>query len=545
MVASEAPAAVTSLEPPQHMTENHPHASAYSRLRRLSLVGSSADDQTCSAPNVGSSSNGHPVPSISVTDTPTSLHNAHLPQMSESQGQASGSRINHLLGLPTANGRRRGSMDARDPSPSRGMLNNLLNKGDREKSRFPSGGRVVGNSGRRRASVDLATATLQTTLNAARLTPDIMTLVEETPEKTSRHVQRAQSTNKNKVSKAKEFLFPAISSAGRRIRRGSAFDQGISIKPISDKNSSPRIPEDLIYEPPAVAPVRSRARALTISNGHAAKASMALAFQRKCEADRTLVPTVFRYTEPIEESKVDEKKSKPSSKSKDEKKKQKASECQEDVKVYITGTMTNWQSRQMVQQVGETDYVAILECSEGEVYYKFGICKGDDRKPKVEWVVDPSQEVVSNGDLRNPVQANIIRVQKSDREVFAALTVDSFSVKKECGEEEESDREKREDLWTQQKPRYDGKDKALKTDKGPPILPPHLLQVLLNKEEVDPRKLASRADRMMLPEPSSHVMLNHLYAQSIRDNLLVLASTARYKKKCVTIIYYKELPHES
>ncbi len=45
---------------------------------------------------------------------------------------------------------------------------------------------------------------------------------------------------------------------------------------------------------------------------------------------------------------------------------------------------------------------------------------------------------------------------------------------------------------------------------------------------------------MLLPEPS-HVSLHHLYAQSIRDNMLVLSSTSRYRKKCVTTILYKPL----
>ena len=232
-----------------------------------------------------------------------------------------------------------------------------------------------------------------------------------------------------------------------------------------------------------------------------------------------------------------DKKSKDSKKSKDNKKKRKSESDDGPVRVFIAGTMTNWESREMVRQEGETDYCAILECTEGEVFYKFCLVRGD-KVAKGEWVVDRNQEVVSNRDFRHPVEANVIRISNDDQDVFAALTVDSFSVKKEAGEEEDSDRERNEELWTQKKPQYEGKDKALKTDKGPPILPPHLLQVLLNKEELDPR---NRPDRMKLPDPTSHVMLNHLYAQSIRDNLLVLATTTRYRKKCVTIVYYKDL----
>ena len=111
-------------------------------------------------------------------------------------------------------------------------------------------------------------------------------------------------------------------------------------------------------------------------------------------------------------------------------------------------------------------------------------------------------------------------------------------------------------------PDFEGKHQELKENcKNPPILPPQLLNVLLDKEEVDSRQIRSRQgtfivneaknsfktvffyrdDRMHLPNPNSHVVVNHLYAQSIRDELLVMASTSRYKKKSVTVVFYKSL----
>uniref|UniRef100_A0A8D2AUY8 Association with the SNF1 complex (ASC) domain-containing protein n=1 Tax=Sciurus vulgaris TaxID=55149 RepID=A0A8D2AUY8_SCIVU len=59
--------------------------------------------------------------------------------------------------------------------------------------------------------------------------------------------------------------------------------------------------------------------------------------------------------------------------------------------------------------------------------------------------------------------------------------------------------------------------------KAPPILPPHLLQVILNKDT------GISCDPALLPEPN-HVMLNHLYALSIKDGVMVLSATHRYKK---------------
>ena len=66
----------------------------------------------------------------------------------------------------------------------------------------------------------------------------------------------------------------------------------------------------------------------------------------------------------------------------------------------------------------------------------------------------------------------------------------------------------------------------------PPILPPHLLQVILN----DPDK----ANATILPQPN-HVMLNHLYALSIKDGVMVLSATHRFRKKYVTTLLYKPI----
>ncbi|XP_071338299.1 5'-AMP-activated protein kinase subunit beta-1-like [Trachinotus anak] len=65
-------------------------------------------------------------------------------------------------------------------------------------------------------------------------------------------------------------------------------------------------------------------------------------------------------------------------------------------------------------------------------------------------------------------------------------------------------------------------------------LPPHLLQVLLNKDT------GVSCDPTLLPEPN-HVMLNHLYALSIKDGVMVLSATHRYKKKYVTTLLYKPI----
>ena len=59
------------------------------------------------------------------------------------------------------------------------------------------------------------------------------------------------------------------------------------------------------------------------------------------------------------------------------------------------------------------------------------------------------------------------------------------------------------------------------------------VQVTLNSEPIG-------NDPTALPEPP-HVILNHLYALSIRDNVMVLGVTHRYKTKYVTTVLYKPL----
>uniref|UniRef100_A0A4W5PCD2 Protein kinase, AMP-activated, beta 1 non-catalytic subunit, a n=1 Tax=Hucho hucho TaxID=62062 RepID=A0A4W5PCD2_9TELE len=70
--------------------------------------------------------------------------------------------------------------------------------------------------------------------------------------------------------------------------------------------------------------------------------------------------------------------------------------------------------------------------------------------------------------------------------------------------------------------------------KSLPILPPHLLQVILNKHT------GISCDPALLPEPN-HVMLNHLYSLSIKDGVMVLSATHRCKRKYVTSLMYKSI----
>jgi 5'-AMP-activated protein kinase regulatory beta subunit len=195
-----------------------------------------------------------------------------------------------------------------------------------------------------------------------------------------------------------------------------------------------------------------------------------------------------------------------------------------DKEAFLTGSFTNW--KDMVPMVkSDNDFVAILELPEGEHDYKFNI---DGR-----WEYDlnePSKDDGHNG--RN----NIVTVKKSDFEVMEALTSDSIltnnqnsSLNKQQSIDSDIARSP-PGSYEQDWPPTSQKEFA-QTDK-PPFLPPHLLNIILNKDT------AAHYEPALLPEPN-HVMLKHLYALSIRDGVMVLSTTTRYKQKFVTTCFYK------
>lgn len=176
--------------------------------------------------------------------------------------------------------------------------------------------------------------------------------------------------------------------------------------------------------------------------------------------------------------------------------------------VYISGSFSDWKPIPMVQSHG--DFALILEVPEGDHQYKF--------KVDGQWVFNPYEPTVDN-DVGS--KNNVISVKKSDFLVFEALAADSIG-SAYTGSPPGS--------YSQEVPQHKPNEKTV----GPPILPPHLLQVILNKD------VPLSCEPNLLPEPN-HVMLNHLYALSIKDGVVVLSATHRYKKKYVTTLLYKPI----
>ncbi|KAI6205354.1 AMPKBI domain-containing protein [Aphelenchoides besseyi] len=151
-----------------------------------------------------------------------------------------------------------------------------------------------------------------------------------------------------------------------------------------------------------------------------------------------------------------------------------------------------------------------------------------------KWQLD-NQAPRSEG--QNGVMNNTVNIDEADFEVFNALDKDLAASNagvallkmnstgvQQPSHDTPNDREiEKLREFTQTLPDRRDFEKA----PSPPVLPPHLLQVILNKDT------PVSCDPNVLPEPPHHVMLNHLYALSIKDGVMVLSATHRHRKKYV------------
>ncbi|KAK8721822.1 hypothetical protein OTU49_012587 [Cherax quadricarinatus] len=191
--------------------------------------------------------------------------------------------------------------------------------------------------------------------------------------------------------------------------------------------------------------------------------------------------------------------------------------------VAIAGTFNDWQPIPMVKS--EKDFVAIVDLPEGEHQYKFLV----DGEWKLNW-----NESAVNNDVGS--QNNTITINESDFEEFenALLRDPNDNNKDKPLGSQSQNKEKvevdKKDEFSQEIPEYQQSEKI----RGPPVLPPHLLQVILNKDT------PISCEPTLLPEPN-HVMLNHMYALSIRDGMMVLSTSHRFRKKCVTTLIYRPI----
>lgn len=185
--------------------------------------------------------------------------------------------------------------------------------------------------------------------------------------------------------------------------------------------------------------------------------------------------------------------------------------------VYVSGTFNQWKGKiPLVKSHG--DFYTIVDLPEGEHQYKFYV--------DGQWQHNATEPSTTNtlGTLNN-----VVTVKKSDFEVFEALALDSVNTTNKNKHSTELSSSPPGEYSQEVPVRKPGEKQS-----GPPILPPHLLQVILNKDT------PAHCEPTLLPEPN-HVMLNHLYALSIKDGVMVLSATHRFRKKYVTTLLYKPI----
>ena len=196
--------------------------------------------------------------------------------------------------------------------------------------------------------------------------------------------------------------------------------------------------------------------------------------------------------------------------------------------VAICGSWDCWGKKLPLVKSHE-DFTTIINLPEGRHEFKFYV--------DGVWLCDPN---IGKTDNKVGSQNNVVTIDRADFHVFDALDKDMQSTSSEVGgrgntgpndSESVNERElEKLKAFSQEVPDRTDFERA----HNPPVLPPHLLQVILNKDT------PVQCDPNVLPEPN-HVMLNHLYALSIKDGVMVLSATHRYRKKYVTTLLYKPI----
>lgn len=187
--------------------------------------------------------------------------------------------------------------------------------------------------------------------------------------------------------------------------------------------------------------------------------------------------------------------------------------------VYISGSYDNWTTKIPLVK-SRHDFFTIIDLPEGAHQFKYFV--------DGQWVCDEKEPTIPNS---FGTHNNVVTVKPSDFEAFEALGVDSL----ETGHTEDNY------FGTRCRPMSPPGDycrivpeKDTKRRHAPPSLPAHLLQIVLNQE------VPKHCEPYLLPEPN-HVMLNHLYCLSIKDGVMILSATHRYRKKYVTTVLYKPI----
>mmetsp|Transcript_20904 Transcript_20904/g.25355 ORF Transcript_20904/g.25355 Transcript_20904/m.25355 type:complete len:318 (+) Transcript_20904:349-1302(+) len=179
--------------------------------------------------------------------------------------------------------------------------------------------------------------------------------------------------------------------------------------------------------------------------------------------------------------------------------------------VYITGTFNQWREKIPMHRSGN-DFTYIHELKRGKHAFKFIV---DD-----EWRFAPEQPTVADqmGFINNFVDLTSFERSFTDSD---RPLIDNESILDDSRYDEEYAPDPDDPQWY---------------TKEPPQLPPHLRNIILNA------KGSGGEDRPNMMQTPQHVTLNHLYCSAIKDNLMVLGVTQRFRKKFITTVFYSPLP---
>lgn len=182
--------------------------------------------------------------------------------------------------------------------------------------------------------------------------------------------------------------------------------------------------------------------------------------------------------------------------------------------VHLTGSFNNWKKKIRLQKSSE-DFSTIVDMPPGMHQFKFIV---DD-----EWKCSEDLPVGSDseGNLVNCLQVND-EDGHSIRDGLEGLTAEYGFEPVEA----ESPRSSYDCIIPLMP--------SLNLEETPPPLPTHLQKVLLNSKSIP------NQDPNLLPMPN-HVCVNHLYACSIRDGVMAIATTNRYKKKHITTVLFRRI----
>ncbi|OMJ27465.1 5'-AMP-activated protein kinase subunit beta-2 [Smittium culicis] len=188
--------------------------------------------------------------------------------------------------------------------------------------------------------------------------------------------------------------------------------------------------------------------------------------------------------------------------------------------VYVSGSFIDWKYKIKLSKSDTGDWSTLLNLPVGMHRLKF-IVDGEWQYSK-NLVIAPDD----NGNLVNYIKIEdvLININEENDASDNVEGLDSVTLS------DSPPGEYRCSIPDTMHNRYTQEIRSQRTD--PPTLPPHLNQVLLNQPETNINGIRS------LPAPN-HVVLNHLYACSIKDNVMAVSSTTRYRQKYLTTVYYK------